>query len=79
MSAAGRDVKGGWCLSYNDRNAGTIPAHTGSCVHRKNPGAIFRRRFHGRAADMVTYSDLFQFVTMLCAIITLVIYFERKK
>ncbi len=27
---------------------------------------------------MVTYSDLFQFVIMLCAVITLVIYFARK-
>lgn len=27
---------------------------------------------------MVTYSDLFQFVIMLCAVITLVIYFIRK-
>lgn len=28
---------------------------------------------------MVTYSDLFQFVIMLCAVITLVIHFTRKK
>lgn len=28
---------------------------------------------------MVTYSDLFQFVMMLCAVITLVIYITRKK
>ena len=27
---------------------------------------------------MVTYSDLFQFVIMLCAVITLVIHFTRK-
>ena len=27
---------------------------------------------------MITYSDLFQFVIMLCAVITLVIYFTRK-
>ena len=28
---------------------------------------------------MVTYSDLFTFVIMLCAVITLVIYIKRKK
>ena len=28
---------------------------------------------------MVTYSDLIQFVIMLCAVITLVIYATRKK
>nr|DAU79743.1 MAG TPA: hypothetical protein [Bacteriophage sp.] len=28
---------------------------------------------------LVTYSDLFQFVIMLCAVITLVIYIKRKK
>ena len=28
---------------------------------------------------MVTYSDLIQFVIMLCAVITLVIYITRKK
>ena len=28
---------------------------------------------------MVTYSELFQFVIMLCAVITLVIHFTRKK
>ena len=28
---------------------------------------------------MVTYSDLIQFVIMLCAVITLVIYIVRKK
>ena len=29
--------------------------------------------------SMVTYSDLIQFVIMLCAVITLVIYSQRKK
>ena len=29
---------------YNDRKAGIIPAHTGFCVHRRNPGAKIRRR-----------------------------------
>ncbi len=28
---------------------------------------------------MVTFSDLIQFVIMLCAVITLVIYISRKK
>ena len=28
---------------------------------------------------MVTYTELFQFVIMLCAVITLVIHFTRKK
>ncbi len=28
---------------------------------------------------MVTYSDLIQFVIMLCAVITLVVYIARKK
>ena len=28
---------------------------------------------------MVTYSELFQFVIMLCAVVTLVIYITRKK
>ena len=28
---------------------------------------------------MVTYGDLFNFVIMLCAVITLVIYIKRKK
>ena len=31
------------------------------------------------AGAMVTYSDLIQFVIMLCAVITLVIYIMRKK
>ena len=31
------------------------------------------------AGTMVTISDLFQFVTMLCAVITLVVYILRKK
>lgn len=28
---------------------------------------------------MITYSDLIQFVIMLCAVITLVVYISRKK
>ena len=31
------------------------------------------------AGAMVTYSDLIQFVIMLCVVITLVIYYTRKK
>ena len=31
------------------------------------------------AGAMVTYPDLFQFVIMLCAVITLVVYITRKK
>ena len=31
------------------------------------------------AGAMVTYSDLFTFVIILCAVITLVIYIKRKK
>ena len=29
---------------YNDRKAGIIPAHSGFCACRRNPGAKFRRR-----------------------------------
>lgn len=36
--------------------------------------------FKGRElVPMVTYSDLIQFVIMLCAVVTLVIYTQRKK
>ena len=38
-------------------------------------GRFYRRRL----VLMVTYSDLFQFVIMLCAVITLVIYLTHKK
>lgn len=41
---------------------------------------VSRRTFYERGLVlMVTYSDLFQFVIMLCAVITLVIYLTRKK
>lgn len=36
-------------------------------------------RKKGGAGAMVTYSDLFTFVIMLCAVITLVINIKRKK
>ena len=29
---------------YNNHNVVIIPVHTGFCVHRRNPGAEFRRR-----------------------------------
>lgn len=36
-------------------------------------------RYGKELVPMVTYSDLIQFVIMLCAVITLVIYSQRKK
>ena len=45
-------------------------------------GAIMSAAGHEserRLVLMVTYSDLFQFVIMLCAVITLVAYFTHKK
>ena len=41
---------------------------------RQPPECIERR-----LVLMVTYDDLFSFVTMLCAVITLVVYIQRKK
>ena len=41
--------------------------------------SIFNHILSGRLVLMVTYSDLFTFVIMLCAIITLVITFTHKK
>ena len=38
-----------------------------------------RRTKERRLVLMVTYSDLIQFVIMLCAVITLVVYITRKK
>ena len=39
-----------------------------------------RRTFYERGlVRMVTYADLFQFVIMLCAVITLVVLFIREK
>lgn len=35
--------------------------------------------FRRELVPMVTYNELFQFVIMLCAVITLVIYTQRKK
>ena len=35
--------------------------------------------FERRLVLMVTYSELFQFVIMLCAVISLVVSFTRKK
>ena len=60
----------------------------------KNPGIDKNNRFaqgavgalcqppdamRKEAGAMVTYSDLIQFVIMLCAVITLVVYVTRKK
>lgn len=38
-----------------------------------------RRMKERRLVRMITYGDLFEFVMMLCAVITLVIYSTRKK
>lgn len=35
--------------------------------------------FGRELVPMITYSELFTFVIMLCAVITLVIYIKRKK
>ena len=42
----------------------------------RQPPDFYRRK---GAGAMVTYSDLFAFVIMLCAVITLVVYTTRKK
>ena len=44
-------------------------------------GAIMSAAGHfgRRLVPMVTYDDLFTFVIMLCAIVTLVLNFKRKK
>jgi len=44
-------------------------------------GAIMSaaEHFGRRLVPMVTYDDLFTFVIMLCAIVTLVLNFKRKK
>ncbi len=42
---------------------------------RQPPDAFYERRL----VHMITLSELFQFVMMLCAVITLVVYIERKK
>ena len=39
---------------------------------------VYKRQERGLVL-MVTYSDLFTFVIMLCAVITLVVTFKRKK
>ena len=51
------------------------------CLPREPLGCYVSRRTlcERRLVLMVTYSDLFQFVIMLCAVITLVIYISRKK
>lgn len=51
------------------------------CLLREPKGRLCRLSdIYGRElVPMVTYSDLIQFVIMLCAVITLVIYIQRKK
>ena len=50
---------------YNDRNAGIIPAQTGFCVHRRNPGAKIRRR--PMAAERTWYDRKKTRRTRLCS------------
>ena len=50
------------------------------CLPRELGGAIYQPPDERKEAGaMVTYSDLIQFVIMLCAVITLVVYIMRKK
>lgn len=50
------------------------------CLPREPMGRLFQPLdARKEAGAMVTYSDLIQFVIMLCAVITLVIYCIRKK
>ena len=50
-------------------------------LNRGAEGAIMSAAGHywKGAGAMVTYSDMFTFVIMLCAVITLVINIQRKK
>ena len=48
------------------------------CLPREPEGRL-RQPPRKEAGAMVTYSDLFSLVIMLCAVITLVIYATRKK
>lgn len=51
-----------------------------SVLHRGTDGAIISAvEIMKGAGTMITMSDLFQFVMMLCAVITLVVYILRKK
>lgn len=51
-----------------------------SVLHRETDGAIISAvEIMKGAGTMITMSDLFQFVMMLCAVITLVVYILRKK
>ena len=50
------------------------------CLLREPLGCyVSRRTLWKEAGAMVTYDDLFTFVIMLCAVITLVLDFRRKK
>lgn len=65
------------------QNAIKVATHLDNIIYlpREPLGRYVSRRtlYERRLVLMVTYSDLFQFVIMLCAVITLVIYFTRKK
>ena len=51
-----------------------------SVFHRGTDGAIISAaEIMKGAGTMITISNLFQFVMMLCAVITLVVYILRKK
>ena len=51
-----------------------------SVFYRGTDGAIISAvEIVKGAGTMITISDLFQFVIMLCAVITLVVYILRKK
>lgn len=67
-----------WFVKYTDRGR-----HIDHIIYlpRELLGRyVSRRTFYERGLVlMVTYSDLFQFVIMLCAVITLVIYLTCKK
>lgn len=50
------------------------------CLPREPLGCyVSRRTLWKEAGAMVTYDELFSFVIMLCAVITLVLDFRRKK
>ena len=74
------------CLFRLVINNGYVWLYTNkNCISYIYPGSrrgdyVSRRTLYGRRpVPMVTYSDLFQFVIMLCAVITLVLYFTHKK
>ena len=69
-------------LELDLNRVGVGPAHVHDLLDGQGtvgvlcqPPDVYERRL----VLMVTYSDLFQFVIMLCAVITLVVLFIRKK